>query len=175
MLNRSITMAAVATAILTAGAAYPQELPQGGDPQRVEEQTRPVTWRLQLSPHTEHYGRSEDHRDVWLVGIERESPDGRLFGAGVFCNSFGQTSAYMYPWGGVHRNLFGVEPLFFKWAVGAIYGYRGEFRKRVPLNIGGFAPVVVPGFGYEIGRRTAVQLNFLGTAAVMFQFSVDLR
>ena len=132
-------------------------------------------WRLALSPHTEHYGRSEDHRSVWLVGLERESADGSLMGAGHFRNSFGQPSWYAYPWGGVYRNLLGFEGLFFKWSAGVVYGYRPPFEDKVPINIGGFTPVVVPGLGVDLGRGFSAQVNAIGTAAVMFQLSYDLQ
>ena len=134
-----------------------------------------AAWRVALSPHTEHYQRSEDHRYVWLAGLERESADGGLMGAGHFRNSFGQPTWYVYPWGGVYRNLLNVRPLFFKWSVGVIYGYRPPYEDKVPVNIGGFAPVIMPAVGWNFGRGFSGQLNLVGTAAVMFQVSLDVK
>lgn len=134
-----------------------------------------AVWRLTLSPHTEHAGRSEDHRRVWLVGVERESAYGGLMGAGHFRNSFGQPSWYFYPWGGAYRSVFGVQPLFFKWSAGVIYGYKPPFEDKVPVNIGGFTPVIVPAVGWDFSGGVSAQMNVLGTAAVMFQLSFDVK
>ena len=133
-----------------------------------------ATWRLALSPHTEHYHRSEDHRRVWLAGLERENAEGRLMGAGYFKNSFGQPSWYFYPWGASYGNLLGVRPLYVKWSAGVIYGYRAPFEDKVPLNVGGFTPVVVPAIGWDFGNGFSAQMNAIGTAAVMFQLSIDV-
>ena len=135
----------------------------------------PATWRITFSPHTEHYGRSKDHRGVWLAGVERETADGGLIGGGHFRNSFGQPIWYLYPWGGVYRNLFNVRPLFVKWSAGVIYGYKAPYEDKVPVNIGGFTPFVIPALGWDWGGGLSGQLNLIGSAAVMFQVSFDLK
>jgi hypothetical protein len=52
---------------------------------------------LMYSPFTHHFSPSDEHRYVWLVGLERERADGRLSGITYFSNSFGQPSAYVFP------------------------------------------------------------------------------
>ena len=50
---------------------------------------------------------------------------------------------------------------------GIIYGYVGEFKNKVPLNVGGFSPVLIPAVGYRLSPALAVEVQILGTAAVM--------
>src|SRR5688572_30956439 len=80
--------------------------------------------RLQMSPYTLHYDPKPDHDTVWGVGIELERSTSTIHGLMYFRNSFGQKSVYLYPWGGVYRNLFNVERLYFKWSIGILWGYK---------------------------------------------------
>jgi hypothetical protein len=128
---------------------------------------------LMLSPYTHHFNPKPTHRNVFLVGLEREHPNAKLDGLAVFRNSFGQPSIYIYPWGGVYKDIFGVNKLSFKWTAGLIFGYKGEFKNEIP-NIGGIAPVVVVALGYEIKPGWVAQINALGAAAAQFQLNVQI-
>ena len=132
-------------------------------------------WRVTVSPATTyHFSRNPDHKAVVLLGLERQYDNSTLLGGALFTNSFGQPSVYGY--GGKHiANLMSVEPLFLQWTVGAVYGYKGEFKDKVPLNYQGFSPVGVVSLGWKFNRSYSAQLNLLGTSAVMLQFSADLR
>ena len=61
-----------------------------------------------------------------------------------------------------------------EWTVGILYGYTGEYKHKVPLNVGGFSPGAVAGVGWRFTKTLAGQLNILGTSGLMFQLSVDL-
>ena len=50
----------------------------------------------------------------------------------------------------------------------------GEYKDKVPLNFNGLSPAFVPSIGYQINDRWASRLSFLGTNALMFQFSYML-
>jgi hypothetical protein len=128
---------------------------------------------LMYSPYTLHYSRSDEHHYVWLVGLERERADGRLSGITYFSNSFGQPSIYIFPWGKSYRNLGGVEGLFAKWSGGLLYGYVEPYENKVPLNVNGFSPAIIPSIGYE-SQGYAAQINLLGTAGLMLQFTMSL-
>ncbi len=131
-------------------------------------------WRLNFSPSTFHYSRSPEHSDVWLIGAERHFADSTLLGAAFFSNSFGQPSVYAY--GGKHLTNFSrFEPLFAQWTVGVVYGYKPPYEDKVPLNYKGFSPVGVLSLGWQFNRTYSAQVNLLGTSAVMFQVSADLR
>jgi hypothetical protein len=52
----------------------------------------------QMSPFTHHFSPSEDHKNVYMVGLEREHANGKLDGVTFFTNSFGQARLYLYPW-----------------------------------------------------------------------------
>jgi hypothetical protein len=131
-------------------------------------------WRLAAAPYAPHFRYSEEHRAVVAVAIERQRPDRWLAGLSLFRNSFGQPSAYGYV-GRRHPDLFDVQPLFFQWSVGVLYGYKGKYKNKVALNVGGFAPGALVGLGWQVNRDTAATVHLLGDAAVMFQFSYDLR
>lgn len=126
---------------------------------------------LQLSPYTLHFSPSEEHKNVYMVGLEREHPGGKLDGFTFFSNSFGQPSIFIYPWGGVYRNILGVKPLSFKWTAGLLYGYKEPYENKVPLNFKGFSPAVIPALAYEFKPGWSAQVNILGTAGLMFQLN----
>lgn len=128
---------------------------------------------LMYSPWTYHFTSSPEHRYVWLVGVERERADQRLSGITYFSNSFGQPSTFIYPWGKVYPNLGGVEGLFGKWSAGMLYGYVKPYENKVPLNVNGFSPAIIPSIGFERGGYST-QINWLGTAGLMWQISVPL-
>ncbi len=131
-------------------------------------------WRLNTSPYTFHFSRTPDHKYVYLLGAERQYADSTLLGAAFFSNSFGQPSAYVY--GGKHlTNFTRFEPLFAQWTVGVAYGYKGQYENKVPLNYKGFSPVGVVSLGWQFNRTYSAQMNLLGTSAVMFQVSANLR
>ena len=130
---------------------------------------------LQLSPYTRHNTYDEAHKRVIAVGLEREYPTGKLDGISLFRNSFGQTSAYLYPWGGVYHSIGGIQPLSFKWTAGLLYGYKEPYERKVPLNYKGFSPGAVISLAYELKPGWAVQVNMLGTAAFMLQLNAPLN
>ena len=131
-------------------------------------------WHLTFSPFTYHYSYSEEHKQVLLLGGERERADGALAGVALFTNSFGQPSSYVYPWGHVYRNIMGRQGVFAKWTAGMLYGYKSPYENKVPLNHKGFSPGFIPAVGWESSAGYQVQVNFLGNAGVMLQGSVPL-
>jgi hypothetical protein len=129
--------------------------------------------RIIASPYTLHWRPSPNHRPTWMVGGEKQYADGLVLGAAYFSNSFGQDSATVYrggrvnPWS-AHENLYA------QWTAGLMYGYKGQYADEVPLNFRGFSPLVVLSLGWQFTPRYALQLNALGTAAVMFQLSMEV-
>ncbi len=128
---------------------------------------------LMFSPFTHHYTPSDEHHSVWLVGLERQRRNGNLSGITYFSNSFGQPSTYIYPWGQTYPNLAGVQGLYAKWSAGLLYGYVEPYENKVPLNVNGFSPAIIPSIGIERNGFGA-QLNFLGVAGVMLQFNLPI-
>lgn len=134
----------------------------------------PNHWRMAFSPYTHHWRYSAEHRPVWAIGIERARPDGWLLGASFFKNSFGQPSSYVYV-GRKYEGLLGVAPLFAEWTGGLMYGYKGKYQTKVPLNVGGYSPGFLLSAGWQFDRRMSTQFNLLGDAAVMWQFNYAWR
>lgn len=134
------------------------------------------TLRLQMSPFSFHWGpRDPEDRHVFLVGLEREHPNGKIDGVAYFSNTFGQESVYLFPWGGVYKNIYGIPKLNFKWTLGVIYGYKPPFEDKVPFNYKGFAPAVIPAISYDFSPNWSGQINLLGTQGVMFQINAPLK
>jgi hypothetical protein len=131
-----------------------------------------VTWRIIMSPYTLHYRPSEDHRYVYMLGIERQHIGGFVLGASWFRNSFGQPSAYVYA-GRRFEHFTPYDKLFAHLGAGVIYGYKPPFNDEVPYNRNGFSPGAVASLGWQFTPMISAQLNFLGTAALMLQTSVD--
>lgn len=134
-------------------------------------------WRLMIAPYTWHRSENKegDHEYVYLFGIERQFASGWLLGAAYFSNSFGQSSGYVY--GG--EKVFGWSPwpdrLYFEWTAGLIWGYTDPYDHKIPFNVGGLAPGLVIGLGWQFTRNLSAQVNLLGTAALMFQLNWDFR
>jgi len=130
-------------------------------------------WRAFVSPYTAHFSSDPDHKPVVVLGLERQRPDGTVWGGAIFSNSFGQPSAYafggqrLYDWSRWHR-------LYAEWTAGLLYGYTGQYKDKVPLNYKGFAPGIVVGLGWQFTPAFAGQVNVLGNSGLMLQLSVEL-
>jgi hypothetical protein len=132
-------------------------------------------WRLAFAPAAPHFRPSPEHRHVWAVGVERQRPDDWLAGFAYFSNSFGQPSAYAYV-GRRFDGLFGGPPaLFGQASAGIIYGYKGQYKNKVALNVAGFAPGALVGVGWQINRQASLAVHLLGDAALMLQLAWDLH
>jgi hypothetical protein len=131
--------------------------------------------QVQVSPFTYHYTYDEKHRQVQMVGLERERVNGKLDGITFFTNSFGQPSVYLYPWGDTYHNLGGYPSLTFKWTAGLLYGYVEPYENKVPLNYKGFSPGAIVALAYEFKPGWSAQIDLLGTAAMMFQLNMQIK
>lgn len=122
------------------------------------------------SPYTYHWSdeNAKDHRSVFALSVAKQLPNDRFCGFSLFRNSFGQPSAYAFT-GWSWPRLFESHPeVYGTVSAGIIYGYVGRFKDKVPLNFGGFSPVIVPALGYRVTPKLSVEVQILGTAAVMF-------
>jgi len=133
-----------------------------------------VIWRLGMSPYTYHWSRDPDHRDVYMIGLERQNADKVVWGASYFRNSFGQPSGYLYG-GKRYDSIFSYDKLFAQWTVGLLYGYKPPYDHKVPLNHNGYSPGAVLSLGWQFTPTYSAQVNVLGNSALMFQFSADFK
>jgi hypothetical protein len=130
-------------------------------------------WRAVFSPFAVHFSYSSIHKPVVLFGMERERPDGIVWGGAIFSNSFGQPSAYAF--GG--QRLYGWSPwapLYAEWSAGLLYGYVGQYKNKVPLNYNGFSPGLVGGLGWQFTPKFAGQINLLGSSGLIVMMSIEL-
>jgi hypothetical protein len=167
---------ALALGLLVCAAARSQTTDPEPVPPGEPAATAPLSagiWRLMASPYSLHYSHDPEHRPVYMVGLERQLPSGTIWGGTYFSNSFGQPSAYVY--GGKRLSHWSAyDQLFAQWTVGLLYGYKGEYKDKVPFNHGGFSPGAVLAVGWQFTPMVALQFNVLGNSALMFQFSLDL-
>ncbi len=129
----------------------------------------------QFSPYTYHFSYSEDHENVYMVGLERKHADGKIDGGVFFSNSFGQPSVYLYPWGHEYKGIFGQPELSFKWTAGLLYGYVEPYEDKVPFNYNGFSPGIVLALAYEFRPDWALQVDVLGNSGLMFQLNMPFK
>jgi hypothetical protein len=139
-----------------------------------EERPGPGHWRLVAAPATLHFRYSEEHRNAWALGVERQRSDDWLAGASFFRNSFGQPCGYVYA-GKRFGSLFDQPQLFAQASAGMIYGYRGKYESKLPLNVNGFAPGALVSVGWQFTPRYGMAVHLLGDAGLMLQLAVDLR
>ena len=136
--------------------------------QPIEANGQPHGYEIFASPYTYHWSRSEEHKSVRAVSVSRLLPNSRFCGLSLFTNSFGQPSAYAFAGKLWPRPIDSMPNVYVSLSGGIMYGYVGRFKNKVPLNVGGFSPVIIPAVGYRFSERTAVEMQLLGTAAVMF-------
>lgn len=128
---------------------------------------------IQAAPTAFHYSSSPDYKGTpWLVGAELQFPSNWLGGYAYFNNSFDQKCNYLYA--GYTWHFSEKDPNWYlKVTAGALEGYRGQYRDKIPFNHSGVAPAIVPGVGYKFDRLN-VQVNPFGTAGVMVTVGYDL-
>jgi hypothetical protein len=128
---------------------------------------------VQAAPTVIHFNHSEEHvKYSWLVGIEWQDSSRWLAGFSYFNNSFGQKCQYYY--GGRWWRLSEGNPnWYWKLTGGLLVGYKEPHEDAVPFNHNGYSPGIVPAVGYKWNRFN-VQLNLLGTAALMVTVGYDL-
>jgi len=128
----------------------------------------PHRYEVFVSPYTLHWNHSEEHKPVGALTLTRLLPQERFCGFSLFRNSFGQPSAYGFT-GWSWPTLFDSMPnVYGTVSAGIIYGYVGKYKNKVPLNVGGFSPVIIPAIGYRLSPEAALEMQVLGTSAVMF-------
>lgn len=128
-------------------------------------------WYIQGSVWTTHFDPQPDHNNNQdLIGLERHRGDSYLWGAATFRHSFGERSLYGYAG---KRFEFAGTPFNAKLTAGLLYGYRGEYRDKIPFNRFGVAPAVIPSVGVSY-QRVGVDVVLLGAAAAMVNVGVRL-
>ena len=109
-----------------------------------------------------------DWTRVVALSVSRLLPNDRFCGVSLFRNSFGQPSAYAFV-GKSWPGLWPSQPkVYASVTAGIMYGYVGKYKNKVPLNMGGFSPALIPAVGYRFSERGSLEVQILGTAALMF-------
>ena len=160
-----VVPAAAQTAVEPAATPGVPDVP-AGSPENAR-------WRVVFSPYAMHYSGDANHKPVVLLGLERERPDGIVWGGSIFSNSFGQPSAYVF--GGQRLYRWSPwDPLYAEWSAGLLYGYVGQYKDKVPLNYKGFSPGITAGVGWQFTPAFAAQIHLLGNSGLLFSVAVDL-
>ncbi len=151
-------------ALVATGPAFALNLCPGWDDPLPAGEPR---YEVFASPYTHHWSFSEDHEQVYLLSLSRRLPNDRMCGLALFSNSFGQPSAYAYVAKSIPHLFTRWPELYVTVSAGILYGYVGQYKDKVPLNVGGFSPAIIPSVGYRLNDRIAIEVQFLGTAAFM--------
>jgi hypothetical protein len=157
----------VAPLLLTCG---PVAASSGWDGDRERDQRGVL---VLASPYTFHYSEAdpdEKRQRAWLFGVVGVRADGWLAGGAAFENSFGQPCAYGFV-GRRYVEPFGWRNVYWTWTAGVVYGYRPPYQDKLPVNLNGWAPVVIPTVGYQLTRQLSAEFIVLGTSALMFSIS----
>lgn len=126
-------------------------------------------WYAQTSVYTRHFAPDPEHNNNQdLIGLERNEASGFVYGGATFRNSFSQRSYYLYAG---KRYDIGDSPFYMKVTAGALQGYRGKYRDKIPLNRYGVAPAIIPSVGVNFGP-VASELVLLGFNAAMLTAGV---
>lgn len=140
--------------------------PGWGEP--ADDPVREHPYVIFFSPHTHHWTPSDEHKQVIALSITRLLPKRRFCGFSLFSNSFGQPSAYAFTGWYWPRPIESMPNVYASVSAGIVYGYVGKYKNKVPLNVDGFSPVIIPVLGYRLTPRVGLEMQVLGTAAVMF-------
>lgn len=141
----------------------------------IDDLVKPVPakpyWYAQTSVYTKHFKpRSEHNNNQELLGLERHTENSYVLGAATFLHSYGQRTYYGYLG---KRFDFADTPFYSKVTTGLLYGYKGEYRDKIPLNRFEIAPVIIPSFGIKY-HRVSAEIVLLGTAATMVNIGLKL-
>ncbi|MFP8779206.1 hypothetical protein [Hydrogenophaga sp. RWCD_12] len=123
---------------------------------------------LFLSNYTHHWTPSDEHQRVRALSVHQRLANDRFCGFSLFTNSFGQPSTYIFVGKRWPELVPGLPRLYGSVSAGLLYGYVSPYQHKVPLNVKGFSPAIVPTLGYQITPQLSVEAHVLGTAAVMF-------
>lgn len=122
---------------------------------------------LFVSNYTRHWTPSDEHRRVHAVSLRQGLVNHNFCGLSLFTNSFGQPSVYVFVGKTFPDIVPAIPKLFASVSAGMLYGYTSPYENKVPLNLHGFSPAVVPSLGYQITPDIALETQWLGFAAVM--------
>lgn len=139
---------------------------------------------LQTSVWTRHYNPEPDHNNHQkLINLEYYfNDDVKLFvnpnqaswrddvrwlvGGATFKNSYDQQTLYLYGGGRYDYALAENTHAYAKLTAGLLYGYRGEYKDKIPLNDLGVASVILPAFGVQ-HRRVNLEVVPFAAAGVI--------
>ena len=125
-----------------------------------------------VSNYSKHWTPSDEHKRVLAMSVQQNLRDKRFCGLSLFTNSFGQPSVYVFVGKTWPHPVPAIPKLFASVSAGVLYGYVSPYQNKVPMNVGGFSPAVVPMIGYQVTPNLSVQTHWLGFAAVMFGASL---
>ncbi len=134
-----------------------------------ESSTEPGAWKVDhwyiyTSLYTRHFDPQPEHVNKQkMLGIEAQMTNNWVFGFSTFDNSFGQRSEYLYA--GYRWALFHSPYWYFKLTGGLLYGYKDEYKDKIPYNDLGIAPAAIPTLGFHY-KSFVMELNLAGNAAI---------
>lgn len=131
-------------------------------------------WNFNVTAYTKHFDPTPQYNNRQnTLDVEHWMDNGWLQGAAYLRNSFNQPTAYVYL-GKLWRPLEDYPVAYFKLTGGILYGYKGEYKNRVPFNYRGFAPALLPSFGLA-GKRFIGEILFFGLSGMFINVGVTFK
>ncbi|MCB2016801.1 MAG: hypothetical protein KDF54_04730 [Hydrogenophaga sp.] len=122
---------------------------------------------VSISTFTHHWTHSDEHKNVRSLNLRQHLDDDRFCGFSLFTNSFGQPSTYLFTGKFWPEPIPGLPRVYASVSAGMLYGYVSRYKNKVPLNVKGFSPAIVPSIGFRITPQLSIEAHVLGTAALM--------
>jgi hypothetical protein len=150
--------------LIAAGPCLAQSADPAGAETEESDGWQVEEWYLFTSVYTKHWDDDPDHvNHQKMIAGEARMKNRWVFGLGIFDNSFGQKSQYLYA--GYKWDLFGSKLFYFKLTGGLLHGYKEPYEDKIPLNGLGVAPAILPVLGFQY-KWFVTELNVAGTAAI---------
>lgn len=129
--------------------------------------------QLQLATYV-HYNDSDDYEGPPIYGgVQVNKASGWLYGLGLFNNSYGQFTQYLYFGRRIDVYRFGDYTAHGTLTGGLGHGYRGEHEDSLPVRIGDIGLVILPAVGVH-WDRWSTDLVILYGEGLMFNVGFEL-
>lgn len=128
-------------------------------------------WNIQTSVYTKHFNPKSYHNNHQeLIALDYTNKYHWFFGGTTFRNSFYQRSVYLYTG---KRFELPDTPFYARVSGGFIWGYRGKYKHKIPLNDLGVAPAIIPSLGGQ-WRYFNAEILMLGFNATMINVGIKI-
>lgn len=119
------------------------------------------------SLYTTHFRTNDGlNNHQHLIGIEYQNSENWIFGINEFKNSYNQQTEYLYIGKRWHPLRY-IPNFYTKLSAGALHGYIGDHRKKIPFNGSSTAPAIIPAIGFSYSFMNVELTTFYAGAMLL--------